>query len=184
MSPRSAADRSAAGRRSKVSGKVHEGWVETQHAKAVILGIVAHVEHNEGHTEMVGRQLKWVSPGISDYTAVLEGGRYAAIEAKALSGERFSRSSVSPLQQAHLHATAKAGGLALLVIDFKTPTGLHRRFAVEWLSVPWEVARSAESVTPKLLAGWEVREDCYLLRWHPGGKRSSFGSRNSTYPSE
>lgn len=155
-----------------------------QHEKAALLGIIAHVEHNEGHTAMVHGQLIYVAPGVSDYTATLEGGRSAAVEAKSVEGDRFARSGVSDQQQKHLDAVSRAGGLALLVVDFHRGVR-HLRFAIPWLEVPWVVKISAQSINPICLAGWEVHSECYLLRWHPGGPRSSIsGSNFRKYPTE
>jgi hypothetical protein len=179
----------AGGRKAKQGGAAHEGWVEAQHEKARWLGIIAHVHHNEPKTKRIGGKLIEVAATVADHTGVLEGGRYLAVEDKSVLGRRLGRDAVTREQQEHLTAVAKAGGLALLVVDFKIAIdGLwtHNRAAIPWLEVPWKTVKSAEALYLDDVDDEKwiiIAEDCYLRRWHNGGPRSStFGDR--IYPAE
>jgi hypothetical protein len=183
--------RSQAGRHAKLVGDLHEGWNEQQLTKAVHLGIVAHYYHNQPTAKKIRGVWELTAPGVSDYTGVLESQLFAnfprwgagtslAVEAKTVDGTRFYRSDVTREQQDHLEAVARAGGLALLSIAFRVADGsgfvrIHR-FVIPWLEVKWQKLRSAESINfesgQDWLQQWTPRAECYLLRWHPGGKRS------------
>lgn len=176
-------DNVSIGRSAKAAGDAFEVWIETQHEIAERLGILAHIEHNEPHSRIVGGRLIYASAGVSDYTGTLEGGLSYACEAKSTSAERFPRSKIEPKQQRHLEAVARAGGLALLLVEFRYPSTVSppERFAVPWLKIRWQVRRTAESVGPNDLDAWPITVkpgdgDCYLSKFHPGGPRSSAGS--------
>ena len=198
MGGRSMSDarRSVTGREAKAAGDAFELFLEYQHATARRLGILAHIEHNEPHFKYVGG--KWIAeaPGVADYTATLDrSGLTVAIEAKSTKKDRLARSAVSPKQQEHLDAVARAGGLALLAVEFRYPVpttpfwmgawgvlDYYRRYAVPWLETPWQVLRTAESVNEEdlLRGGWRMRVmdaghsgDCYLERWHSRGTPST-----------
>ncbi len=136
--------RQLAGSRAQAAGARFEEWVEAQHVLAAHLGILAHVEHNQPHAKVVGGRLIYVKQGVADYTGTLEGGRSLTVEAKSRSG-RLLRSDIEPRQAIHLEAVARAGGLALLLVEFRDQHKI-RRFAIPWREVPWEVLRSAESI--------------------------------------
>lgn len=176
------------GRTAKAVGDRHESWVEGQHEMAMHLGILAHVHHNEPKATFRDGRLEYGKRSVSDYSGVFEGGKALATEAKScMSGDRFGRNDVTPEQQKHLEATARAGGLAFLVVEFRMPSApFFRRFAMPWLQVPWRVMRTAQSIgiLDVELQQWEVQPStCYLSRHHTGGKRSStFGTVNRVYP--
>jgi penicillin-binding protein-related factor A (putative recombinase) len=181
-------NRVAGGYKAKLGGMQHEGWVEAQHEKARWLGIIAHVQHNEPKTKRIGGRLIEVAATVADHTGVLEGGRYLAVEDKSVEDRRFAKNKVTREQQEHLTAVAKAGGLALLVVDFKILVErllTHNRAAIPWLEVPWKTVKSAEALyLEDIDLKWIIiAEDCYLRRWHNGGPRSNtFGDR--IYPAE
>ena len=197
--------RARAGREAKHFGDAHESWIEGQLNAAVMLGILAHWCHTEPKTKYISGKLTHVEKSAADYVGVLEGvdpdraamvglpsyarsgGRTLAVEAKSVKGDCMPRSIVSKKQAEHLEAVARAGGFALLVGEFRLDT-VRVRFACPWLEVPWEVKRSAESVSPILMAPWSTASwpDCFLLRWHPGGPRSSSWSSEPKrlYPTE
>lgn len=168
----------AVGRKKQQAGSNFEAWVEVQHEKAILLGILAHVEKTEPHAKVVKGKLQFLEKGVADYVGVLcrdearghAGGRYLATEAKSTADKRLYKSVVSKKQRDHLNAVARAGGLALLVAEFRETGAPSSRFAVPWLDVPWAVAESAESVTADGLAGYAVDVECYLRKYHSGGR--------------
>jgi hypothetical protein len=187
---RDRARNSVRGRKAKSVGDAFEAEIERHHAEAMKLGILAHVVHNEPTAEFLGGKLVYTSPGVSDYTGVLEGGTATtlAVEAKSEGVELgkagyLSRKRVSDKQQIHLNAVAKAGGLALLLVEFRVQSpfifGLpitFYRFAVPWLEVPWAVKKTAQSVDMSALRpewAFATGEKCYLMRYRSPGSRSS-----------
>lgn len=144
----------------QASGARFEQWVEAQHAVARSRGLLVHAEHTQAVARVIGRKVVYVAPGVADYVLCLRGGRYAAVEAKACDGPRLYKSRIGPLQARHLDAVARGGGaLALLVVKYEAAD----YFATPWLDVPWERARSADSVTAAALDPWKiVPGSCYL----------------------
>src|SRR5258706_13247625 len=122
-----------------------------------MLGILAHHAKTEPGCKKINGRLTYTNPGIADRIGTFEGGRSFAAEAKSTSEGILYRSEVKPKQQEHLNAVAKAGGLALLLIEFRMDMSPYWvRFAVPWLDTPWEIKRSAESVSPLMLVNWSV----------------------------
>jgi penicillin-binding protein-related factor A (putative recombinase) len=167
--------RQQAGRYAKHMGDMFESWLDGQHAMAKRDGILAHIHHNEPKTIMMKGILSYDKKSVADYSGTLEGGRSLAVEAKSWgNSENFPRSQVDTLQAEHMQTVLRAGGLALLVVEFRIP--FVQRFAVPWQEVPWRVLRSAETTTAELLqgAGWKIPMDvCYLAKFHKGGVPSS-----------
>lgn len=182
-------DHSAIGRAAQQAGDAFEGWLDGQHVRAGQLGILAHIEHNEAHSKIVNGQHIYTKPGVADYTGILEGGRYLAVEAKSTEKGRLLRNVVEPRQQEHLEVVTRAGGLALLLIEFRREP-FFARYAVPWLEVPWTKLRTAESVAAEDIGIWIIKPDaCYLQRFHPGGPKSSAGgggarAKRRVYPTE
>jgi len=189
-----------AAREAQFVGSFFENWIEGQHNAAVTLGILAHWFHPQPRFYNKGGLWMPAERSVADFVGVLEGVRvfgsgpildpartYAA-EAKSVKSGRMPRSIVASQQAGHLEAVARAGGLALLVGEFRLEN-VRMRFACPWLDVPWEVARTTESVTPELMAPWDVSKypDCFLKRWHPGGARSgtwTAAGQRRNYPTE
>lgn len=154
-----------------------ESWLEGQHVYAHRLGILAFVEKTEPHAKMINGRLVYVSKGVADYTGCLVGGKCLAVEAKSTGDNRLMRSVVDVKQARHLDAVAVAGGLSLLLVEFKLDphkyfgTPYFSRYAVPWLDVPWMKLRTADSVSFNDVQSWKIiPEMCYLSRWHAGGK--------------
>ena len=169
----------AIGHTAQAVGASFEAWVEVQHDKARLLGILAHVYHNQPASKFIRGRLEYVERGVSDYTGTLEGGHaktYAA-EAKSTSDNRFPRAGIEPKQIEHLDAVARAGGLALLLVEFRVDVlPLRLRHAIPWLEIPWKTLRTAQSVSADDVATWRIPNDptfCFLSRFHPGGPSSS-----------
>ncbi len=175
-SKRTRAQNSARGRKAQQVGSDFESWVNTQHQNAKYLGILAHVEKNEPHAKIIGGILMYEKPGVADYSGTLEGGRALNVEAKSTQSSRFLQSGVTAKQQTHLTVTARAGALAFLLIEFRTPgPGLliREQFAIPWLDVPWNIATSALGISAADVARWRITTDCYLQPYHPGGASTS-----------
>ena len=200
------------GREAQFVGSFFETWIEGQHNAAVTLGILAHWFHPQPRFYNEHGLWKPAERSVADFVGVLEespammrerpgegrievqeasvGGRTYAAEAKSVKSGRMQRSIVARQQAEHLEAVALAGGLALLVGEFRLEN-VRMRFACPWLDVPWKVAKAVESVTPELMAPWDVSKypdpNCFLKRWHPGGPCSgtwkATGQRRS-YPTE
>jgi hypothetical protein len=170
--PRSAT-RVAVGRANKAAGTAFEAWVEAQHNAALTMGVLAHIEHNEAHSKIISGRPMYVAPGVADYTGTLANGKSLAAEAKSTDAMRLSKSEVKPLQQKHLNAVARTGAPALLLVEFRgipvegVAPGIagSRRYAVPWMEVPWEVLRTAESVSESALIKWRIQpSECYVTR--------------------
>ena len=162
------------GRTNQAVGSNFEIWIEGQHQKALYLGILAHVAHNQPSTKMIGGRLIYTEAGVADYTGVLDrSGKTLAVEAKSTGDDKLYRTVISPTQIKHLDAVAKAGGLALLLVEFRTD---RKRFAIPWLEVPWTILRSSQSVTADTLSKWFIDpnpESCYLSMFYSPGPPTS-----------
>ncbi len=170
---RDRARNSVIGRANKALGDDFESWITVQHESAGRLGILAHVAKNEPKAQIVGGVLVYTGRGVADFTGTLEGGRSLAVEAKSTRSDRLAKKEVKPKQQEHLECVARAGGLALLLVEFRKDAEPYRaRYAVPWLEVPWIVLRTAESVREADIDRWKIAE-CYLQKFHAGGARSS-----------
>ncbi len=168
---------------SKAVGAAFEAWIETQHTIAERLGILAHVVHNQPTATFIGGRLIYTAAGVADYTGTLDrSGLTLAVEAKSTQADKLARSAVEPKQQQHLEAVARAGGLALLLVEFRQPGVLRNafRFAIPWLKVPWKIARTKENLylDDLLDSEWKIRGvisdgDCYLSKFHAPGPSSN-----------
>jgi len=152
--------RALVGRFSQGVGDSFEKWVEGALDAALRLGIITHWVHNMPVAKMIHGQWKPVAPGIADYSAIgnNQHGTLIATEAKNYA-RRLPRNEISREQQRHLDAVVRAGGLAFLLARIRDE-GVAQNFAVPWQSVPWAVAKSAQSVTAADLAPWKVPADC------------------------
>ena len=165
------------GRANKASGAKFELWLEYQHITALQLGILAHIEKTEPRATFVKGKLIYTAKSCADFVGVLDRcGTTIAIEAKSTK-DRFYKSEVSDKQQDHLSRVAHAGGIALLAIEFRDKLiSMPLRFAIPWLSVPWRVAKTSESLTLEGLLKWPSipeTETCYLRQFHSIGPSST-----------
>ena len=164
------------GRIAQAVGANFEAWLEGQHEKAKRLGILVHIEKTQARTAFIKGRLQYSGKGVADYIGTLErGGRTLAVEAKSAKGDRLERSAIETKQAEHLDAVAHAGGLALLLVEYRPDEVLPVRCAVPWLEVPWEVLRTAQSVATEAVLQWQIARDpegCYLERFHARGPRS------------
>lgn len=179
-----------AGRIAKAAGDAFENFIDEHHSKARSLRLLAHVEHNQAKAKVLpGGGLTYVGKGPSDYTGMLaDGGRVYAAEAKSVAGVRLMRSAIKKKQAEHLDAVARAGGLALLLVEFrredvewmKLPV---TRYAVPWASVPWKKVKTAESVSEVDILPFLIEGDCFLS-WHckPGPPGSVKPAPGRVYP--
>jgi penicillin-binding protein-related factor A (putative recombinase) len=169
-------DNAAIGRAAQAVGSNFEAYLHGQHDVAKMTGILAHIAHNQAQASVVRGRLIYTAAGVSDYTGTLDrSGISVAVEAKSTKAESLPRAAVKPKQQEHLEVVARAGGLALLLVEFRiTELPLHYRFAVPWLEVPWVTKRSAESISAEQLGPWLIAPGtCYLERFHQRGTPTS-----------
>ena len=179
--------RARAGARAKAAGGAWEGFVEGQNEMAIRLGLLACVEHTRPPMIVRGGKAIYTAASVADYIGTLAAGTFLvdpqhlldrrvgsglslALEAKSCADARFYRQHISPGQQAHLAAVSRAGGLALLLVEFreeKAALWTIRRFAGRWDALPWERARTAETLTAAGMAaaGCELAGGCYLAKF-------------------
>lgn len=171
--PRSAA-RVIAGRSSKLAGDAFEIWLSYQHEEAIRRGFLACVEKSEPHAKILSGRVVYTAKGVADYFGTLAAGTRSApsfstparpagsdsgglsfvAEAKSTADERLARAVVSQKQSDHLDAVARAGGLALLLCEFRAaaPT----RCAIPWAEVPWRKLRTADSLGRAEVGRWII----------------------------
>lgn len=194
----SARDNKAIGRKSKAVGGAFEEWLNGQHTHAHALGILAHVEKTEAHSQVIHGRVEFVAPGVADFIGCLCGGKFLAAEAKSTEDDHLMRSEIKPKQAKHLDAVAAAGGLALLLIEFRhhavrAPDAsyaaqvlpVYARYSVPWLEVPWQTLRTAQSVAEASIQQWRIAVDtCYLSKYHQGGAPVGSVGRQRVFPRE
>lgn len=177
-------------RASQTSGASFESLIERHHDRALDLGIVpCKIEHNQAYSKVVGGKLIYTKPGISDYSGIVLGWfgpktcAPLGAEAKSTKKDRLPRSAVEPLQAKYLDAVARAGGLALLLVEFRAQ---DIRTAIPWLEVPWQVLKSAESLSvADVRKEWQFSaEGCYLERCCPPERRSPPAKARRIFPRE
>lgn len=166
-SPRSKAENTRIGHLSQSSGATFESWIEAQHVMAVLMGILGHVEHNQAQAKVINKRVVYTGRGCCDYTLLCPEGRYAAVEAKSTSDNVLLKSLIKPKQIAHLEATVRAGGLALLLVEFRHEDGRRTRYAVPWKKIEWTTRRKTPSVSELSLEPWKI-DGCYLARFVKG----------------
>lgn len=166
--------RVATGRANKSAGSTWEIWLDLQHREAIRRGLLACVEHSQPSSRIVAGRIIYSRPGVADYfgtlalgtrstslfssraqhpASILDGVSFAA-EAKSTSSDRLARAEVKTKQAEHLDAVSRAGGLALLLIEFRTSTPV--RCSVPWAEVPWKKLRTADSVGIVELTEWVI----------------------------
>lgn len=185
--------RVAAGRAAKAAGDAFEAFLEEHHDRALQRGILAFIQHNQATTNVVGGRLIYTARGAADYSGVLNNGSATAvaIEAKSTKDSYLPRSAIELKQAEHLDAVAAAGGLALLLVEFRDEDvnsqqyASRDKFAIPWKQVPWKVKKTAESLDredlfkafrERRIPEWWIVEtpgtpeysDCYLSRFFAG----------------
>lgn len=159
--------RSQASARAVEAGKSFEEVIEGHLSTAASNRLVDQWKHNEPHFVRAGfKRFVPAEAGIADYSGVLFGGIAFGLEVKSTAGDRFAKASVSESQQTHLDALARAGALALLALQFRNDrAGAVDNFLVPWQAAPWEIARTAESLTRGALSAWRLEEPYMLTRF-------------------
>ena len=97
-----------------------------------------------------------IGVGGGDWILLVPGGGYIACESKSTADDRFYRAEIEPHQVQHLDQAVNAGGAAYLALQFRTG-GSSTAYLLPWAVVPWQIARSAPSVTATDLAAWPLR---------------------------
>lgn len=171
--PRSTA-RVVSGRSNKLAGDGFEIWLGYQHKEALRRGLLACVEKSEPHAKIFNGRVVYTAKGVADYFGTLaagtrsaaafsssarpvgsdSGGLSFAAEAKSTADDRLARAVVSEKQADHLDAVARAGGLALLLCEFRSAA--PARCAVPWAEVPWRKLRTADSVGLAEIERWII----------------------------
>jgi hypothetical protein len=149
---------------------------------------------------MLGRGMLGQTTRLESLPRTVAAG-YFCVEAKSTLKEyqpKNGDNGIKELQQEHLNEVAVGGGLALLAVQFrgmpekavKEVISLdavlsYRAYCCPWLLVPWQVLKTAESVSELdlLRDGWAMQGDCYLERFHPRGVPTS-AARGRVYPRE
>ena len=137
--------RRTAGAASKRAGEAWEQHVSSQWLEPLRKADVLRCWHKLEPRKVGDR---FVADAGADFVACLSSGEYVAIECKQTTNQRFPRSAISAVQEAHLDAVPRSF-LALLIDG--------RRFLIPWRKVPWIKLRTAESVTAEECAAWELR---------------------------
>lgn len=177
------------GRAAQRAGAAWERWLEAEHQAAQDAGglawwVHAHAEAKYVRTVGGKRELRHVARAAADYVLLTKVGSVVVVEAKHVSpvarakgpvADRLGLEDVPQQQRDHLTATAKAGGVALLAVEYALPGRVAgvARYAVPWLEVPWQVGgRGGWSVGHEALNGYEAvdtaragRRLYYWSRW-------------------
>lgn len=153
----------SAGRTAQAVGKHLEQIVAAQIECATQARLVVWSAHNQPLFRQVGpaRFVRAQASG-ADWSLVFNGALAGALEVKGTADRRFYRSAITDLQQEHLEQVARAGGLAVLLVQFRSEAGWPI-YRVPWQAVPWERAsatKDAPSVTAEAVEPW---------RFNPGG---------------
>jgi hypothetical protein len=154
----------SAGALAHATGQLFQDGIANQLEAARMMGEIAWWEHNQPLFRPIGKgRFVAVARGGADFAGILPGGGIAfAIEAKSCDDDRFYRSWLPENQTSHLDAVARAGGLALLAIQFRGAP-CSPSYLVEWFSVPWLTIRSAPSIGPADLVGSSMARGGFLL---------------------
>lgn len=177
--------RVAVGRANKSAGDAFEIWLNLQHREAIRRGFLACVEKSEPHTKIINGRVVYTARGVADYFGTLAAGTRStdsfsarvrpaasvldgisfAVEAKSTADERLAHAEVKPKQAEHLDAVSRAGGLALLLVEFRGGS-VPVRCAVPWAEVPWRKLRTADSVGIAEIERWIITPgENYLMRF-------------------
>ncbi len=161
--------RELGGRRAKRRGEALEREVRAYLGSAEVGRVVAHwmqvwpeARHRSAPDGRGGWrwELRWGERAHADFSGTTADGRSFAIECKTVEGPRLPRTRVEAHQAKHLDAVARAGGVALLALEFRDEgpaASIGRLYVVPWALVPWAKARSAESVDEPSVARFRVR---------------------------
>lgn len=109
-----------------------------------------------------GRALcQFCARSAADWVALTAAGVYVAMEAKSTAGDRLARKEISPQQEQHLDAAARAG-VGLLLVELRGAGGAV--YAVPW-PAPWNKLRSADSLGELEMAPYQI------THWRELGER-------------
>jgi penicillin-binding protein-related factor A (putative recombinase) len=132
---------------------------------------------------MIRGRLQYTKRSGADWISIINNGHATALieESKSYSSDRLPKSELTPKQIEHLENNTIAGGVSLLLVEFRLPPRQYK-FAIPWREVPWTTLRTAESVSMQDLDDqWMIgpMEPCYLIRHCPGAQtgQQSFGRK-------
>ena len=172
--------RRLAGARAQGSGAAFETWLARFiFTPMVARGVLARFDKLDPPSRPrwdVGRQRVVMVPlgvGGGDWLLLAPGGSYIACESKTTADDRFYRAEIEPHQAQHLDQAVNAGGAAYLALQFRTG-GSATAYLMPWAAVPWQIARSAPSLTAEDCAPWPLRS------WIDGAKVIQTSMRAAT----
>ncbi len=139
------ATRRASGAASKRAGEAWERYVSSQWLEPLRISGAIRCWHKL-EPRKVGD--KFVADAGADFVVCLSSGEYVAIECKQTAKQRFARSAISAVQEAHLDAVPRS--FLALYIECQT-------FLIPWRKVPWSQLRNADSLATKDCDPWRVR---------------------------
>ena len=157
--------RAVGGAIARNAGRAFEKLIKSHHDVAVLEGLLAFVFHVDPPVIPAKDRAIFLGPSGADFSGVVWNGLAFTAETKSTKDPHFQRSRISKLQLAHLDATARAGGVAVLVIEFRQEREAlwtYRRYAIPWRMVPWRIARTEARISPADLGAWEILGSCYL----------------------
>lgn len=159
----------------RISDDVGRAWETAVTNKLKVLhqiGVVAWWEHGQPQVAWLPHLRAWKKTGDSgaDVSGVLSGnGRAFAAEIKSV-GSRDGRAPVlvredamRPRQVEHLDAVARAGGLALLAVQFRGEGSPWLNSVIPWAEVPWEKARVKHHVVAGDCERWRIPTGRHLF---------------------
>jgi len=139
------ATRRASGAASKRAGEAWERHVSSQWLEPLrISGAIRCWHKLEPRT--VGD--KFVADAGADFVVCMQSGEYVPIDCKQTAKQRFARSAISAVQEAHLDAVPRS--FLALYLECQT-------FLIPWRKAPWSQLRNADSLTAKDCDPWRVR---------------------------
>jgi len=136
--------------------------------------IVARFQHNTPTWRKRGSFYHPTVPSGADFSGVLWGGLAFAAECKSTGVDKdtkrlkeFVREDRIPQTQLDdLELTARAGGLSVLVLQFRPDLAPWSIFVVPWLEVPWRLRKVYSSVSAEALEPWRAKEEHVLFEHH------------------
>lgn len=164
--------RARAGRRADRHGKALEAWTRSQFDAAVLAEVLVWFTKIETPITQVrvrklveGRwswtwELRWGAKAHADFVGCNAAGLCVAAECKSVEGTRLPLAQLARQQVHHLDQVNAAGGVALLVVEFRhvgRGTEAARQYVIPWACVPWQKARTALSIDEASVAAWAVQ---------------------------
>jgi len=161
------AARVAAGRAAKEAGAAFEKKLDLYLATLRQQRIVEYVEKNGPQWARRGRTYVRTQASGADRAGILRDARAFALEAKSTGHKdgkvkAFEQKRISPKQKEHLDAAARVGAPAMLLLEWRLPSGEGRWFFVPWSEMNW---RGKKSVRMAEMLAWMISPDDFCARF-------------------